>query len=316
MEGALGEITIQAGDEPGGGPRYRAAELDRHLGQRLRFVRRLAGWSQRELGGRLGMTFQQMQKYENGSNRMPAALLAELSGLFHLPLDWFVGPYAAAPTADRADTYPALLDLLFRHDDGRDDGGGASCIATICRLASQPPGKAPEGRLESLRRALTATTATDRAFLLEAARRMLEQGPAAPAPQPEARPAPEKARGNVMLVDDDPDIIATLSVALGNAGFVVTAAASGDEALRLLSCGAAADVLVTDYAMFGMDGVELLAQAGVLRPGLPGLVITGFADSARLQDLPPGVEVLRKPFRRMELIGRLRLLLERLRLDA
>lgn len=313
----MGESTAHAGDEPGIGPRYRAAELDRHIGQRLRCVRRLAGWSQRELGGRLGMTFQQVQKYENGSNRMPAALLAELAGSFHLPLDWFVGPYAGTVNADRTDTYAALLDLLFRHDDGREDGGGAACIATICRLAPQPPGVGPEGRLDALRRSLTAATAGDRAFLLEAARRMMERAPGGLAASPlAADPAPEGVGGSIMLVDDDPDIVATLSVALGNAGFAVVAATCGDQALRLLSGGSAVDVLVTDYAMVGMDGVELLAQAALLRPGLPGLVITGFADSARLQDLPRDVEVLRKPFRRMELIGRLRLLLGRVRLEA
>jgi CheY-like chemotaxis protein len=59
-----------------------------------------------------------------------------------------------------------------------------------------------------------------------------------------------------------------------------------------------------------MDGVELLAQADQRRPGLPGIVITGFADAARLRDLPPGTEVLSKPFRRMELVGRLRLLID------
>ncbi len=78
----------------------------------------------------------------------------------------------------------------------------------------------------------------------------------------------------------------------------------------MLASNVKIDVMVTDYAMERMDGIELLARAEQLRPGLPSIVITGFADAARLRALPEGIEVLSKPFRRMELIGRLRLLID------
>ena len=58
-------------------PRHGA--LDALLGDRIRTRRRELGFSQSTLGGRLGITFQQVQKYENGSNRVSATMLIKLS---------------------------------------------------------------------------------------------------------------------------------------------------------------------------------------------------------------------------------------------
>ena len=58
-------------------PRHGA--LDALLGERIRRRRRELGLSQSALGGRLGITFQQVQKYENGTNRVSATMLMKLS---------------------------------------------------------------------------------------------------------------------------------------------------------------------------------------------------------------------------------------------
>ena len=58
-------------------PRHGA--LDALLGERIRRRRRELGLSQSALGGRLGITFQQIQKYENGANRVSATMLIKLS---------------------------------------------------------------------------------------------------------------------------------------------------------------------------------------------------------------------------------------------
>jgi len=58
-------------------PRHGA--LDALLGERIRRRRRELGLSQSALGGRLGITFQQVQKYENGTNRVSATMLIKLS---------------------------------------------------------------------------------------------------------------------------------------------------------------------------------------------------------------------------------------------
>ncbi len=53
-------------------------DLDREIGRRLRRLREARGLSQQALAGRCGLSFQQIQKYENGSNRVPASRLAAL----------------------------------------------------------------------------------------------------------------------------------------------------------------------------------------------------------------------------------------------
>jgi len=74
--------------EKAGGKRQ-TTPIDTVIGVRLRAVRLQAGWSQSELAARLNVTFQQIQKYEKGSNRLSAASLHQIAQLFKLPLDYF-----------------------------------------------------------------------------------------------------------------------------------------------------------------------------------------------------------------------------------
>jgi DNA-binding NtrC family response regulator len=55
-------------------------------------------------------------------------------------------------------------------------------------------------------------------------------------------------------------------------------------------------VIVSDYAMPGVSGVEVVRRARALRPGLPGIIITGYADTASIANRPSDVLVLTKPF--------------------
>jgi len=80
-------------------------------------------------------------------------------------------------------------------------------------------------------------------------------------------------------------------------GHTVFQAASGMEALRMLEQGSV-DLVVTDYAMPGMNGVQLADEIEQRLPGLPVIIITGFAE------LPPQTTRrprLDKPFRQAEL---------------
>ena len=70
----------------------------------------------------------------------------------------------------------------------------------------------------------------------------------------------------------------------------------GTEALALLTGGARFDALVTDFAMPGMNGAELIVSSRMLQPGLPSVIISGFADAAGLETRPMGSPVLQKPF--------------------
>lgn len=63
--------------------------VDIHVGSRVRMRRMLVGMSQDALGGKLGLTFQQVQKYEKGSNRIGASRLYQIAQTLNVPVDYF-----------------------------------------------------------------------------------------------------------------------------------------------------------------------------------------------------------------------------------
>src|SRR5215472_15947281 len=80
------------------------SEVDTLVGQRLREARLLAGFSQGQLGARIGVTFQAVQKYESGENRLSASRLLAVAEFLRQPLSFFFGDLseteaAAAPAS-------------------------------------------------------------------------------------------------------------------------------------------------------------------------------------------------------------------------
>jgi transcriptional regulator with XRE-family HTH domain len=73
--------------------------IDRHVGARVRMRRMLIGMSQEKLGEALGLTFQQVQKYEKGTNRISASRLQQISETLNIPLAFF---FKGAPASDGA----------------------------------------------------------------------------------------------------------------------------------------------------------------------------------------------------------------------
>ena len=69
--------------------------IDRHVGSRVRMRRMLAGVSQERLGEALGLTFQQVQKYEKGTNRISASRLQQIAKMLGVPVAFF---FDGAPT--------------------------------------------------------------------------------------------------------------------------------------------------------------------------------------------------------------------------
>jgi transcriptional regulator with XRE-family HTH domain len=63
--------------------------IDVHVGSRVRLRRNMLGLSQEKLGEAIGLTFQQVQKYERGANRIGASRLHELSRILDVPIDFF-----------------------------------------------------------------------------------------------------------------------------------------------------------------------------------------------------------------------------------
>src|SRR5437763_2789579 len=81
--GAMSDSTTVAEKES------RASPIDQHVGSRIRLRRTLMGMSQERLGEALGLTFQQVQKYERGVNRVGASRLFDLSRVLDVPISFF-----------------------------------------------------------------------------------------------------------------------------------------------------------------------------------------------------------------------------------
>ncbi len=100
----------------------------------------------------------------------------------------------------------------------------------------------------------------------------------------------------ILVVDDDDDVRAFIADALTQLGHRVETAADGEAALVALA-RAAPDLLLVDFAMPGMNGAEVVRAARACAPGLPILFISGYAESAQIdQALGGGAAMLRKPF--------------------
>jgi transcriptional regulator with XRE-family HTH domain len=95
--------------------------VDKHVGSRVRMRRRMLAMSQGKLGDALGLTFQQVQKYEKGTNRIGAGRLQEISHILQVPIAFFYED-ALDGTARRVsveDTRSlALLDDFISSPDG------------------------------------------------------------------------------------------------------------------------------------------------------------------------------------------------------
>ena len=91
------------------------------LGSRMRMRRKMLAMSQTELGDALGLTFQQVQKYENGTNRMGASRLQQMSDILQVPVEFFFegAPTASAPHgSNRSALSMADIDDFVSNSDG------------------------------------------------------------------------------------------------------------------------------------------------------------------------------------------------------
>jgi transcriptional regulator with XRE-family HTH domain len=97
-------------------PKKSPNPIDRHVGGRVRMRRMLLGMSQEKLGEALGLTFQQVQKYEKGTNRIGASRLQQISGILQVPVSFFFdgapNPNAEPETGNGAPSATYLSDFL------------------------------------------------------------------------------------------------------------------------------------------------------------------------------------------------------------
>ena len=148
----------------------------------------------------------------------------------------------------------------------------------------------------------------------------LPAGGAAPSispPVPVAR-HPGLGRKQLLLVDDEDYVRQVLAEQMEAAGFAVRIAASGPDGLALLDRGEDVDLLISDLSMPGMDGLALIREAQRRRPGLPAILLTGFATGAAeiavSGALSGTFSLLRKPVEGRALADRIAVMLEALAL--
>jgi PAS domain S-box-containing protein len=124
--------------------------------------------------------------------------------------------------------------------------------------------------------------------------------PALPAVPETPEIAAEGISRTVLVVDDDPLVLAGTTDMLEDLRHTVVSASSARQALEILRAGAAIDIVVTDHAMPAMTGTQLAAEIRRQWPSLPVIIATGYAE------LPEGSEIdiprIAKPFGQQTLV--------------
>jgi CheY-like chemotaxis protein len=109
-----------------------------------------------------------------------------------------------------------------------------------------------------------------------------------------------KGAAVILVVDDESQIRTLVRVLVEQAGYSVMEASNAEDALRIVQEHSGPQLLLTDIVMPGMNGLALAARAHHLRPALPVIFMTGFANEYQAQ--LSGSVCLRKPFKPAELI--------------
>jgi CheY-like chemotaxis protein len=143
----------------------------------------------------------------------------------------------------------------------------------------------------------------------ERATRATKEGGGSKAPAEAQRSrAGGKQRETILIVDDEPSVLAVTSRILRQHGYPTMEAGTGDEAL-ILAATRDFQRLLTDSVMPGMNGPTLAERVAALRPGLPIIRMSGSDDTARARPhLTPGSAqaYIQKPFAASDLIGKVR----------
>jgi transcriptional regulator with XRE-family HTH domain len=118
-----------------------ATSTDKLVGQMIRTQRLLKGLTQTELGTKLGVTFQQIQKYENGANRVGSGRLFEIAGIFEVPVKVFfesqkLSRVGHASPFDLLDD-PMSLQMLREFSKVRDKDTRRSVLALVEQIVAR-----------------------------------------------------------------------------------------------------------------------------------------------------------------------------------
>jgi len=111
------------------------------------------------------------------------------------------------------------------------------------------------------------------------------------------RPIREGAEPELLLVDDSPSLRELTATMLREKGFRVATAAGGAEALSMIEREPDRfDLIITDFAMPLVSGLDVLRFARNHRPDWPAIIVSGYADASAIGDRPTDIALLKKPF--------------------
>jgi CheY-like chemotaxis protein len=113
-----------------------------------------------------------------------------------------------------------------------------------------------------------------------------------------------KVTASILVVDDDTAVLRTTRRMLDALGYAAVSTESGPEALLLIASGREVDLVLTDFAMPEMTGVELAKAIHATYPGLPVIVVTGYGNREELKDFGEA-RILQKPYTEGELMEKI-----------
>ena len=121
----------------------KASPVDAEVGLRIRFYRLNAGMSQTQLGERIGVTFQQVQKYENGSNRVGAGRLTQIAEALNVSVTAFfetsgeVAERNGQPSVTKLLAHPSAIRMLQAYSSIPDSGTQFAIVRLMEALGSE-----------------------------------------------------------------------------------------------------------------------------------------------------------------------------------
>ena len=100
---------------------------------------------------------------------------------------------------------------------------------------------------------------------------------------------------NILVIDDDDGVRTFVVESLESLGYSVRAAPNGPAGLALIKTEIP-DLLLVDFAMPGMTGVDVIKAVQKIKPALPTILATGYAETDTIDQVAGPIRVLRKPF--------------------
>jgi transcriptional regulator with XRE-family HTH domain len=126
-----------------------ASEIDRQVGERMRRRRILLGLTQDDLSEALGISYQQIQKYETGANRISAGRLAQIASVLDSQVGWFFGAVERDNAQDDGEAARAAVDLVRQYARIRDERVRAQITSLVRTLADTDEGASVVATLEN-----------------------------------------------------------------------------------------------------------------------------------------------------------------------